>query len=62
MKRSDYYAATINGIFFLIAGGITLGLGIASDTWTLYVIGVPFLIVGVICAMAVAESAPKARR
>lgn len=62
MKHSDIRAFAINGIIFLIAGGFLSGIAIAREAWVLLVVGVPFIAIGVICVMAVAESAREKHR
>ena len=62
MKHSDIRAFAVNGILFLIAGGLLSGIAIAREAWILLVVGVPFAAIGVVCVMAVAESVREARR
>lgn len=62
MKHADLRTAAINGIIFLVAGGFITGLSIAFEEGLLLVLGPLFIVVGVICVMAVAESAREASR
>lgn len=62
MKRSDILPFTINGIIFLIVGGFLSGIAIAREAWILLAVGIPFAAIGVICVMAVAESAREGLR
>lgn len=62
MKRSDYYTFSINGIIFLIAAGFLGGLAVAQEGWIFLILSVAFLGVGIICVMAVAESAREMHR
>ena len=62
MKRSDYYAFAINGIIFLILGGFMGGLALAHGMWIPLILCVAFAIIGVMCVLAVAESAREKHR
>lgn len=62
MKYSDYYAFAINGIIFLIIGGFLGGLAVANSAWVLLVISIAFVGIGIICVMAVTESAREMHR
>lgn len=62
MKHSDYYSFAINGTIFLIAGGFLAGLAFANSTWVLLALGVAFIAIGIICVMAVSESAREMHR
>lgn len=62
MKRNDYFAVAINGIIFLIAGGFLAGLAVAHGMWPLFALALAFIAVGLICVMAVAESARENHR
>lgn len=62
MKRSDYYAFTINGAVFLIFGGFMGGLALTHSMWLPLVLCVAFIGIGFMCVMAVAESAREKHR
>ena len=62
MKHSDIFGFTINGIIFLIAGGFLSGIAVTHEAWILLVVCVPFILVGIVCLLAVAESAREGLR